>query len=67
MMREIKSYKVCLKDYKNKKTVVIGFLPERRKSQREADVLPGLKYARTVFKGNIADLNALFVIADFHG
>ncbi len=55
-------YKVLYKNYKLKRTELLGVLPERRKdlrgkSQHEA----GTKWAKLIFGNLVKDNNAIFV------
>lgn len=56
-------YKVFIKDFKNKNTIQIGVLTERRKTSRKETIIEtGIKWARKVFCKMVRDPNAIFVI-----
>ena len=57
---------VIEKDYKEKKTNVIGFLPERRVDpKREKGKKTLLKLAHKIFKGTVKDVHSLWLIDVF--
>jgi hypothetical protein len=58
-------YEVYYRDYKKNSTDLIGALTERRNDpKRQKNLIPSaLKWARTIFRGLVADANAIFIIA----
>lgn len=63
---EIKGCYVMKRDYKEKKSVLLGFLPERRKDPtREKGRKSLLKLAHKTFDGIVEDIHSIWLIDDF--
>jgi hypothetical protein len=56
-------YNVHYRDYKNKKTEIVGALTERRKDPRRGSTLiqSALKWAKIEFGQLVKDANAIFI------
>lgn len=56
-------YNVHYRDYKNKKTEIVGVLTERRKDPRRGSTLiqSALKWAKIEFGQLVKDANAIFI------
>ena len=56
-------YNVHYRDYKNKKTEIVGTLMERRKDPRRGSTLiqSALKWAKIEFGQLVKDANAIFI------
>ncbi len=59
---ELKGYNVMEKNYKEGKSNLIGFLPERRKNpERERGRKAILKLAHKMFSGTVKDIHSIYL------